>query len=124
MVYRMLFGRGLRQFDFEVDRVRQDFKLHELLASQTQIFLLLNKLRRSNDIENEIGTSLAGIPRVTASSDIGKELDFVAKIDSLVDPSLGGGSELGENELKGFVSYDSARYKWHHRYQMQITLNI
>ena len=98
--------------------------MHELLASQTLIFVLLDKLRRPNGFENEIGTSLAGIQRVTASRDISRELDFVAKIDSLVDPSLGSCAELGENKLKGFVSYDSARYKWHHRYQMQITLNI
>ena len=129
MNYRMnglshVFRQRITSVRFRGRSSKAGFQIAWVISISNSYFLLRNKLRRSNDSENEIGTSLAGIQGVTATNDISRELDFVAKIDSLVDPSLGSCTELGENKLKGFVSYDSARYKWHHRYQMQITLNI
>ena len=46
-------------------------------------------------------SSLAGIDREKAPSDVSNELDFISKIDSLVNPTVGDVTRKNGNVQKG-----------------------
>ena len=55
---------------------------------ENRIICTLKKLRRLDATENVLVSSLAGIDREKAPNDVSNELDFISKIDSLVNPTV------------------------------------
>ena len=83
---------------FQITRIRH---IPVQCSYEITLFVSLKKLRRLDATKNELVSSLVGIDRVKATSDVSNELDFTAKIDSLVNPSVGVDSGKNNSVQKG-----------------------
>ena len=83
---------------FQITRIKH---IPVQCSYEITLFVSLKKLRRSDTTENELVSSLAGIDRVKATSGVSNEQDFIAKIDSLVNPSVGVDFSKNNNVQKG-----------------------